>query len=274
MAGVAQYARATRGGRPAGDARRLEGTSEDQTCRPARPAARRLNAKTAAAYVGPHSKADLTDARRTALTAIEITRDGIVRLCPNMGLMLGAADRGGSTKRGAARREPRPIHRRARARRLDGHPRPGMEHRHRHTGAGPDRRDPHPPFRRSGPAGSRDREPPQKPVPATTMGGAPPSGRNACPNGRRNDRGPAAWTSPARPRSFTKSRTRDCGWNRKRSAWIHDFRQRSKRQLARRWQGSRKKLGKREEMMQMGQLRARPRKERRTATELARTHRL
>ena len=54
---------------------------------------RRLNAKTAAAYVGPHSKAGLTDARRTALAGSEVTRDGIVRLRPNNGLMLEAADR-------------------------------------------------------------------------------------------------------------------------------------------------------------------------------------
>ena len=54
---------------------------------------RRLNAKTAAAYVGPHSKAGLTDARRTALAGIEVTRDGIVRLRPNKGLMLERADR-------------------------------------------------------------------------------------------------------------------------------------------------------------------------------------
>ena len=54
---------------------------------------RRLNEKTAAAHVGPHSKAGLTDARRTALAGVELTRDGIVRLRPNNGLMLEAADR-------------------------------------------------------------------------------------------------------------------------------------------------------------------------------------
>ena len=54
---------------------------------------RRLNAKTATAYVGPHSKAGLTDARRTALAGIELTRDGIVRLRPNNGLMLERTDR-------------------------------------------------------------------------------------------------------------------------------------------------------------------------------------
>lgn len=54
---------------------------------------RRLNEKTAAAQVGPHSKAGLTDARRTALAEIELTRDGIVRFRPHKGLVLEAADR-------------------------------------------------------------------------------------------------------------------------------------------------------------------------------------
>ena len=54
---------------------------------------KRLNEKTAAAYVGPHSKAGLTDARRTALAEVELTRDGIARLRPNNGLMLESADR-------------------------------------------------------------------------------------------------------------------------------------------------------------------------------------
>ena len=53
----------------------------------------RLNEKTAAAYVGPHSKAGLTDGRRTALAGIELTRDGIARLRPNKGLMLEGPDR-------------------------------------------------------------------------------------------------------------------------------------------------------------------------------------
>ena len=48
----------------------------------------RLNTKTAAAYVGPHSKAGLTDTRRTPLDGIELTHDGIVRLRPNKGLVL------------------------------------------------------------------------------------------------------------------------------------------------------------------------------------------
>ena len=55
---------------------------------------RRLNTKTAAAYVGPHSKAGLTDARRTPLEGIELTRDWIARLRPNKGLVLeNAAER-------------------------------------------------------------------------------------------------------------------------------------------------------------------------------------
>ena len=53
----------------------------------------RLNARTAAAYVGPHSKAGLTDARRASLDGIEITRDGIVRLRPNKGLVLEGSAR-------------------------------------------------------------------------------------------------------------------------------------------------------------------------------------
>ena len=51
---------------------------------------RRLNAKTAAAQVGPHSKASLSGIRRTALANVEITHDGIVRLRPNKGLILKA----------------------------------------------------------------------------------------------------------------------------------------------------------------------------------------
>lgn len=49
---------------------------------------RRLNTKTAAAYVGPHSKAGITEARRAALDGLELTRDGIARLRPNEGLVL------------------------------------------------------------------------------------------------------------------------------------------------------------------------------------------
>ena len=48
----------------------------------------RLNTKTATAIVGPHSKARLTDRRREALGDVELTRDGIVRLRPNVGLIL------------------------------------------------------------------------------------------------------------------------------------------------------------------------------------------
>ena len=48
----------------------------------------RLNTKTAAAYVGPHSKVNLTDTRRAALDGVELTRDGVVRMRPNEGLAL------------------------------------------------------------------------------------------------------------------------------------------------------------------------------------------
>ena len=51
---------------------------------------RRLNQKTAAALVSPHSKAPLTGTRRDALAEVEITRDGVVRLRPNVGLTLMA----------------------------------------------------------------------------------------------------------------------------------------------------------------------------------------
>ena len=47
-----------------------------------------LNTKTASAMVGPHSKARLTDRRIEALGDVELTRDGIVRLRPNVGLRL------------------------------------------------------------------------------------------------------------------------------------------------------------------------------------------
>ena len=53
----------------------------------------RLNTKTAAAYVGPHSKAGLTDVRRLALEGTEVTRDGIARLRPNKGLVLESGAR-------------------------------------------------------------------------------------------------------------------------------------------------------------------------------------
>lgn len=56
----------------------------------ARSLPRRLNAKTAAAHVGPHSKASLSRTRRTALADVEITHDGIVRFRPNKGLILQA----------------------------------------------------------------------------------------------------------------------------------------------------------------------------------------
>ncbi len=48
----------------------------------------RLNTKTAAALVGPHSKAGFTGERRSALEGIDITNDGIARLRPNRGLVL------------------------------------------------------------------------------------------------------------------------------------------------------------------------------------------
>lgn len=48
----------------------------------------RLNQRTAIAVVGPHSKAMLTEQRRLALGAVDLTRDGIVRLRPHRGLEL------------------------------------------------------------------------------------------------------------------------------------------------------------------------------------------
>jgi hypothetical protein len=48
----------------------------------------RLNLRTATALVGPHSKASLSTLRRQALAEVDTTRDGIVRLRPNDGLMV------------------------------------------------------------------------------------------------------------------------------------------------------------------------------------------
>ena len=53
---------------------------------------RRLNTKTATAYVAPHSKASLTDARRAPLQGVELTSDGIVRMRPNEGLAFERSD--------------------------------------------------------------------------------------------------------------------------------------------------------------------------------------
>ena len=48
----------------------------------------RLNLRTAAAQVGPHSKASLSTTRREALAEVDLTRDGIVRMRPNNGLLV------------------------------------------------------------------------------------------------------------------------------------------------------------------------------------------
>lgn len=48
----------------------------------------RLNKRTAAAAVAPHSKAGLTKQRRQALGEVDLTRDGIVRVRPHRGLSL------------------------------------------------------------------------------------------------------------------------------------------------------------------------------------------
>ena len=48
----------------------------------------RLNRRTATALVGPHSKASLSSFRRQALAEVDTTRDGIVRLRPNEGLII------------------------------------------------------------------------------------------------------------------------------------------------------------------------------------------
>jgi len=47
-----------------------------------------LNHRTAIAAVGPHSKAILTGQRRLALSEVDLTRDGIIRLRPNRDLQL------------------------------------------------------------------------------------------------------------------------------------------------------------------------------------------
>lgn len=52
----------------------------------------RLNRRTAAAAVAPHSKATLTPARLAALGEAELTRDGSVRLRPPAGLILRRGD--------------------------------------------------------------------------------------------------------------------------------------------------------------------------------------
>lgn len=46
----------------------------------------RLNQRTATAVVAPHSKAELTESRREVLGEIDVTRDGLVRLRPHVGL--------------------------------------------------------------------------------------------------------------------------------------------------------------------------------------------
>src|SRR5262245_337101 len=46
----------------------------------------RLNRRTATSAVAPHSKAELSEIRRTALGSTTITRDGIVRLRPPPGV--------------------------------------------------------------------------------------------------------------------------------------------------------------------------------------------
>lgn len=48
----------------------------------------RLNLRTATAQVGPHSKASLSLTRREALAEVDVTRDGIVRMRPNDGLLV------------------------------------------------------------------------------------------------------------------------------------------------------------------------------------------
>jgi hypothetical protein len=53
-----------------------------------------LNQRTAIAAVGPHSKAILSEQRRQALGAVDLTRDGIVRVRPHRGMRLR---RGGAT---------------------------------------------------------------------------------------------------------------------------------------------------------------------------------
>jgi hypothetical protein len=48
----------------------------------------RLNRRTAAALVGPHSKATLTERRRSALPGVEATHDGSIRIRPPAGLIV------------------------------------------------------------------------------------------------------------------------------------------------------------------------------------------
>lgn len=48
----------------------------------------RLNKRTAAAAVAPHSKAGLTKQRRQALGEVDLTRDGVVRVRPHRGFLL------------------------------------------------------------------------------------------------------------------------------------------------------------------------------------------
>lgn len=48
----------------------------------------RLNVRTAAAAVAPHSKATLSDSRLEGLGDVDLTHDGVIRLRPNRGLML------------------------------------------------------------------------------------------------------------------------------------------------------------------------------------------
>lgn len=52
----------------------------------------RLNRRTAASAVGPHSKSTLSAVRRAALAATAVTRDGIVRLRPPAGLRFVRGD--------------------------------------------------------------------------------------------------------------------------------------------------------------------------------------
>lgn len=65
--------------------RRL-GDLERQGALPALP--ERLNVRTAAAAVAPHSKAALSEARLEGLRDVDLTRDGVLRLRPHAGLCL------------------------------------------------------------------------------------------------------------------------------------------------------------------------------------------
>lgn len=53
----------------------------------------RLNQRTAIAAVGPHSKALLTEQRRMALSDVDLTRDGIVRVRPHHAMQLRRSGR-------------------------------------------------------------------------------------------------------------------------------------------------------------------------------------